>query len=285
MLNEQHTCYYLTCMSIRGARVLPIFSLELARNYIQFFHARLATGIPAHVSHNKKLDQIMAKCDATHDMVSGFKDDMCTHIFQAVDEKVAGEGGVNHSTLQVSLEGLKNEILKWLESVSFNSRDRIGPTEDLPQVGQPTCQKHFSSLCRSHSPKWMENVAYRIKFHGSGWYKRMATQIILPIKGIDLHSPALKNMHTTQWKPIFSMMEKAPNLNIPSKVEDINDKFIRSSYNIATEYSRSCVSYIFSGTQEATHKLYTVGTWLFKVKPSVVKKRGTDADKASQPIH
>ena len=135
MLNEQHTCYYLTCMSIRGARVLPIFSLELARNYIQFFHARLATGIPAHVSHNKKLDQIMAKCDATHDMVSGFKDDMCTHIFQAVDEKVAGEGGVNHSTLQVSLEGLKNEILKWLESVSFNSRDRIGPTEDLPQVG------------------------------------------------------------------------------------------------------------------------------------------------------
>jgi hypothetical protein len=32
-LNEQHTCYYLTCASIRGARVLPIFSLELARNY------------------------------------------------------------------------------------------------------------------------------------------------------------------------------------------------------------------------------------------------------------
>ena len=107
------------------------------------------------------------------------------------------------------------------------------------------------------------------------------------IKGIDLHSPALKNMHKTQqWKPIFSMMEEAaPNLNIPSKVEDIYDEFIRSSYNIATEYSRSCVSYIFSGTQEATHKLYTVGTWLFKVKPSVVKKRGTDADKASQPIH
>jgi hypothetical protein len=39
-LNEQHTCYYSTCASIRGARVLPIFSLELARNYIQLFHAR-----------------------------------------------------------------------------------------------------------------------------------------------------------------------------------------------------------------------------------------------------
>jgi hypothetical protein len=44
-------------------------------------------------------------------------------------------------------------------------------------------------------------------------------------------------MHKTQqWKPIFSMMEEAaPNLNIPSKVEDIYDEFIRSSYNIATE--------------------------------------------------
>ena len=27
---------------------------------------------------------------------------------------------------------------------------------------------------------WMENVAYRIKFHGSGWYERMATQTISP---------------------------------------------------------------------------------------------------------
>lgn len=45
-------------------------------------HVPMATGIPAHVSHNKKLDQIMAKCDATHDMVSGFKDDIPTHIFQ-----------------------------------------------------------------------------------------------------------------------------------------------------------------------------------------------------------
>ena len=81
------------------------------------------------------------------------------------------------------------------------------------------------------------------------------------------------------------MMEEAPNLNIPSKVEDIDDEFIRSSYDIATEYLRTRVSYIFAGTQEATHESYTVGTWSFKVKPSVVKKRGTDADKASQPIH
>jgi hypothetical protein len=37
ILNEQQTCYYSTCTSIRGARVMPIFSLELARNYIQYF--------------------------------------------------------------------------------------------------------------------------------------------------------------------------------------------------------------------------------------------------------
>ena len=97
------------------------------------------------------------------------------------------------------------------------------------------------------------------------------------IKGIDLHSPALKNMHKTQWKPIFSMMEEAPNLNIPSKVKDIDDEFFRSSYDIASEYLRSCVSYIFAGTQETTHESYTVST------PSVVKKCGTDADKAKLP--
>ena len=66
------------------------------------------------------------------------------------------------------------------------------------------------------------------------------------------------------------MEEAAPNLNIPSKVEDIYDEFIRSSYNIATEYLRSSVSY-------TTHESYTVG--------SVVKKHGTDADKAKLPAN
>ena len=263
-------------------------------------HVPMATGIPAHVSHNKKLDQIMAKCDATHDMVSGFKDDIRTHIFQAVDEKVAGEGGVNHSILQVSLEGLKNEILARLESVTFNSRDRIGPAEDLPQVGGAVFAVASPHQFVYGGKFWCLPEAFQFPVGAtrqSGWRMWLTGSSFMDpdgtkewrlkpfrlINGKDLHSTALKNMHKIQWKPIFSMMEEAPNLNIPPKVENIDDEFIRASYDIATEYLRSRVSYIFAGTQEATHESYTVGTWSFKIKPSEVKKRGTDADKAKLP--
>ena len=88
-----------------------------------------------------------------------------------------------------------------------------------------------------------------------------------------MHSKQLKDDFKVNWKPIFTKMEEAPGLTIPSH-NNIDKSFIQTSYTIATDYLRDeCYSYMFA-SGDAVVCDYTIGTWSFKTKRSKVLKKG-----------
>ena len=100
--------------------------------------------------------------------------------------------------------------------------------------------------------------------------------------GRDLHSKALQDVHRAEWKPIFGAMMEAPGLSLPSDRDDIDEAFVQSSYAIATDHLKSRFSYIFRKSAGIVSS-YTIGTWSHKIKPSVVRKYGTESDLARLP--
>ena len=88
-----------------------------------------------------------------------------------------------------------------------------------------------------------------------------------------------KNVYGTSWKKIFDLMEKAPGLIIPSDPKDIDDKFIEDSFNIATEYLKTRVSYIWE-LKNRTVANWTISTWSKHVSPGFINDLGNENDKA-----
>ena len=71
-------------------------------------------------------------------------------------------------------------------------------------------------------------------------------------------------------------------MEIPTNQREITEEFLESSYELGTDYLRSCASYIFK-VPPAIVADYTVGTWSKKVKRSFIKKFGTQEDIARLP--
>ena len=112
--------------------------------------------------------------------------------------------------------------------------------------------------------------------------KRWVIKPYRKLIGRDLPSKALSNQLRSEWRPIFCKMMETPGLEIPTHEREITEEFLESSYALATDYLRSCASYIFK-VPPAIVADYTVGTWSKKVKRSFIKKFGTQEDIARLP--
>lgn len=77
-------------------------------------------------------------------------------------------------------------------------------------------------------------------------------------------------------------MMEAPDINIPSIVDDITEEILIGSYDAATAHLKEKFSYIFRQSDDTLSK-YTIGTWSKKVKRSEVIKNGTALDISRLP--
>ncbi|KAL3806786.1 hypothetical protein ACHAXA_003905, partial [Cyclostephanos tholiformis] len=62
-------------------------------------HIPMAMGVPPHVEHQQAIKEVHTVCIETRNTVTQFRNDIEKAIFEAVDAKVASEGGVNLSIL------------------------------------------------------------------------------------------------------------------------------------------------------------------------------------------
>ncbi len=76
-------------------------------------------------------------------------------------------------------------------------------------------------------------------------------------------------------KPIFNKMMEAPDNIVP---HEITEEYVLSSYTRGTLFLKENYSYIFTRSSDVLSK-YTIGTWSKKIKPSEVRKNGTEQDK------
>ena len=65
--------------------------------------------------------------------------------------------------------------------------------------------------------------------------------------------------------------------------DDVDEKFVQSSYIIATDFLKKVVSYVWLKADEGRISKYTIGTWSRKVARSEIECHGTPGDIARLP--
>jgi hypothetical protein len=263
-------------------------------------HMPISSGVPPHVDLQVAIKEVLGVCIDTHDTVEelgkGMKTELKTSIFEAIDEKVKSDGGVNGAILTEAMHILKGQIFGKIDQMSHVQQMPTIPDIEIPTVeddvhvaGPFSLIYQGSAWCVPESFQFPAGAIRRV-----GWRKWLKggvhidggkRWVIKPYRkfiGRDLPSKALSTQFQSEWRPIFCKMMETPGLEIPTNQREITEEFLESSYELATDYLRSCASYIFK-VPPAIVADYTVGTWSKKVKRSFIKKFGTQEDIARLP--
>jgi len=262
-------------------------------------HMPIASGVPPHVDLQVAIKDVLCVCKDTQatvkDLGKVMKTELKISIFEAIDEKVKSDGGVNGAILGDVIETLKGQIFDRLEKMSRVVHEM--PTvpilpimeEDVHVAGPFSFNYKGSAWCVPESFQFpagaSRQVGWRKWLKGGVHVDDQKRWVIKPYRkliGRDLPSELLSNQLRSEWRPIFRKMMETPGLVIPTNLSEIDEEFLRTSYELATDYLRSCASYVFN-VPPASLADYTVGTWSRKTKRSSVEKHGTQEDIARLP--
>ena len=74
--------------------------------------------------------------------------------------------------------------------------------------------------------------------------------------------------YANKWKPIFGMMEQHDGFSVLSVIDD---EFVHSSFDLATEYLKIQASYIWrKAKDDRVVNDYSIGTWSWYVQRSSI---------------
>lgn len=104
---------------------------------------------------------------------------------------------------------------------------------------------------------------------------------VRPVRKMKLNMlpKSVKKSYQLHWRPIFSLMEQAPGIQIDG---DLDAESILTSYEAGKEFLKTRVGYVFQ-KQNAKPMEWQISTWSKMVAYSSIRKNGTDQDKANLP--
>eukprot|EP00984_Skeletonema_dohrnii_P035311 scaffold34937_cov255-Skeletonema_dohrnii-CCMP3373.AAC.1 len=259
------------------------------------------SGVPPFVKHNRLLDNCHQLLVLNGEAVSKLRDDIKVAVADAVDEKVAAEGGVNGAILAEQMEKLKTDMREMvgeiLRSPANNAAavlqcDQSEQVDSTIRIPEPT-QFSYTNKGTTRAtciPPTFEFPSETTRFEG--WRKWLCGQTFV-YEGCTWQLPPfrhLKGIHVTlknrsilhnEWKPIFNKMMEAPGL-VEQIPEQVTDDFVHHSFELATQFLKERYTYIFKQPQDILSG-YALGTWSKKIKRSEVEKYGTEGDKQNLP--
>jgi hypothetical protein len=264
-------------------------------------HVPRITGIPPHVENLVQNEQLQTMTSQVITKIDGFSDNLCAAVSDAIDKKVEADGNVNAAILQSSLAGLEQRMIeKMKEELGSGGAARavnnnVAAVDGIDLSGMHRRVGLYDSFmyrgkfwCVPESFEFpievTRLVGWRMWLTGKTVVHNGKTFRIKPfhlLKGTDLPKQKLVSELDTKWKPIFRLMMKAPGIpdTIPS---DADENFVQQTFEIATEYLKSTVSYIWA-KHEGVLGNYKIGTWSRKVSASEIRKHGTQEDIAKLP--
>ena len=109
---------------------------------------------------------------------------------------------------------------------------------------------------------------------------------VAPVKPFRLLKWVPRNVYLIlqhSWRPIFDLMENAPEMNIPANWSDITPEVLNSTYTKGIEYVQQQVGYIWNHEEFSKKDIskWSTATWSKYVKRSSVLKHGTPEDIAN----
>jgi hypothetical protein len=260
-------------------------------------HVPVVTGIPPHVEHMCKLEELKEYCIEIKTAVNTFNKTIRDSVAEAIDEKVKESGGINAAILDARIRELEGTLLARLDQMSVvGTRDSNEPHVAVEKVDAsqvPIVPKANEFNYKGRYWCVPENFQFpKDTKRLNGWRMWLCGQVFVSknvafklkpfrlLQGKDLHNKTVERELATKWKPIFRLMEQCPAFEIPEQVEE---SFVLSSFLQANEFLKSRACYIFDKTDERVLSTWSIGTWSRKVQRSEIERRGTAADKAMLP--
>ena len=247
----------------------------------------IATGVPVspHISHSKAIKEVLS-------------------ISDAVDKKVAAEGGVNSAILDRKLQDLQRTLaakidtavdtaVKASQNSGTSSENAVVVSSD--NVHEPTPYQFHYSDEKGHMKYWCVPESFQFPRDATrlnGWRKWLLGSVhidggtawkVKPYRNLskgDLKCQSQKN-DLKAWRGVFKLMEKA--VTLPEKDEDINAAFVVSSYQVATDYLKDNYSFLYIKHTEEHLALWRIGTWFKKTRRGYVEHNGMEQDVAKLP--
>ena len=189
-----------------------------------------ATGIPPHIDHSQKLSEILLKVTQITSMMMHQTEEIKASVVQAIEEHDI-RGGV------ITIDFLNNRLKehhKQLEQVLCDQLQQGGindqVTRRLHQQGQ---QKGIDEKFWQVPRGWQfpEKILCR-----TGWSLWLNGQpgIVRPFRLLDPPSLSpdkkLLDRLKLEWRPIFQMMEQAPDMEIPTGSHNVTPELLSNHF-------------------------------------------------------
>ena len=219
-------------------------------------------------------------------------------VHSAIDEKVENDGGINSTILDRKFTDFEQRIIERIDNIRVsnttadaNPRILVGDVNagDAPVLATAN-QFHYRGRywCVPENFDFPKDVSryngWRLWLQGKVVVSNGVSYRTKPFRKLSCNDFWQKSIGTelrTKWRPIFNMMEECPGLEIP---ETIDDTFVATSFEMATDYLKTRVSYIWEKAKdERVVRSFSIGTWSKKVARSEIEKHGTINDVSRLP--
>ena len=234
-----------------------------------------ATGIPLHIDHSQKLSEILLKVTQITSMMMHQTEEIKASVVQAIEEHDI-RGGV------ITIDLLNNRLKehhKQLEQVLCDQLQQGGITNDqvtrpLPeQEHQQGQQKGIDHTLYYYDGKfWQVPRGWQFPekiLRRTGWSLWLNGQpgIVRPFRLLDPPSLSpdkkLRDRLKLEWRPIFQMMEQAPDMEIPTGSHNVTPEFVEQSFLQGTYISRQELDMFGSIQQDLKFLLSAHGLNMF----------------------
>jgi hypothetical protein len=267
-----------------------------------------ATGIPPHVKELGLLKDTLHTCSETlqtlKDMIPDMKKCIKESIKEAAEHFAQSNGHVTSSCLAEMFETFENKVMKEIKLVT--QTQHTAATGDRPPTQQTFGFQNLLFGTYEYNDRTDWQVPQDFTFPAStqrraGWdlwlkgdpshHSRIGGEWrntpVRPYRLMDpKHLPLkVRTVFKRSWRPIFQLMEEAPQVSIPRDPSSLDAPKINELYNRGTQHLKSKFSYIWPGGDDnEEHKTrrekWSVATWSSKISRNQVVKRGSQADQS-----
>ena len=282
-------------------------------------HMTVATGIPPHIRQAVLIKDTLGVCKETLEAVKNLTDGVKEAVKQGFEEKAEESGQMTSERMKIMIDEYHNKVETLintkLTNLNFplnpdpNRNDEAGNDQDdgivfaegegeLVVVNNNQTIRHRLYTYEGrfwHVPKDFEfptgghlDTGWKLWLCGLSSNETIdnGIRVQAPVRPFRLFKSTMlpldvRRKFELNWKPIFSLMQGAPDMNIAPTM-DHTAASISLSFSVGKEYLKTRVSYVFE-SERSTPDQWGISTWSRKVCRSSIMKNGNDSDKSHLP--
>lgn len=259
------------------------------------------TGIPPHIISILKADENLDMTKGLMEVTVGAIPKLRNAVHEAIEESALNAGQITTPRVFELLEQFEGRMLVHMSRMNTGESAREIPAR---LDNAPQCTDGYQTYCYKgrfwDTPQgWIPPRRTLLKVGWNLWLlgqpsNRCTRQSesattepapIRPFRFIKRVEQKGKDILQHSWRPIFKLMEAAPQQQIPSIASDITSEIIDTSFEIGMTAIKNRASYIWATPQfqKTNPSSWCTSQWCKMTKHSAIRIHGTDRDRLLLP--